>query len=92
LNGDPAVGWRAIQDAVGSLPRITIVKTSERYLHVICRSRLFGFIDDLELQLDPKTGVIAIRSASRIGYFDLGANRRRVEALRKQLKGDALIR
>ncbi|MFH0729028.1 MAG: DUF1499 domain-containing protein [Pseudomonadota bacterium] len=29
------------------------------------------------------TGVIAIRSASRVGYSDLGVNRRRVQALRE---------
>ena len=40
------------------------------------------FTDDLEFLLDRERGVIDVRSASRVGYSDLGANRKRVEALR----------
>ena len=92
LAGDPAIAWAEIQAKVKRFPRSTIVKATDRYLHVILKSRVFGFIDDLELRLDPQTKRIAIRSASRSGYFDLGVNRRRVENLRKQLKAAALIR
>ena len=91
LKGDRVAGWDAIRGVVGSLPRCTLVKVTDRYMHVECRSRLFRFIDDLELQLDPVTGVIAIRSASRVGYSDFGVNRRRVEALCKKLKEDGVI-
>jgi uncharacterized protein (DUF1499 family) len=91
LKGDPAMGWNAIRRVVSSLPRTTITLSTDRYLHAGCKSRLFGFVDDLELQLDPGTGVIAIRSASRVGYSDLGVNRRRVEDLRRKLKEDGLI-
>jgi hypothetical protein len=80
------------QVVISRLPRSTIVKATDRYLHVIQKRRLFGFIDDLELKLDPQTKMIAIRSASRKGYFDLGVNRRRIESLRKKLKAAALIR
>jgi len=61
-------------------------------VHVTQKSRFFGFIDDLELKLDPQSKTISIRSASRRGYYDLGVNRRRVENLRKQLKAAGLIR
>ena len=91
LKGDPAAGWDAIRDVVGSLPRCTLVKATDRYLYAECRSRLFRFIDDLELQLDPVTGVIAIRSASRVGYSDFGVNRRRIEALHKKLMDQGVI-
>lgn len=92
LVGDSANGWVAIQDVVGRLPRSRIVKATDRYLHVTQKSRVLGFIDDLELELDRQTKMIGIRSASRKGYFDLGVNRRRVENLRKQLKAAELIR
>jgi uncharacterized protein (DUF1499 family) len=91
LEGDLTTGWDTIRGVVGSLPRCTFVKATDRYLHAECRSWLFRFIDDLELQLDPVTGVIAIRSASRVGYSDLGVNRRRIEALRKKLKDQGVI-
>ena len=55
------------------------------YLHATVESRLFGFIDDLELAADPQRGVLEIRSESRLGDSDLGVNRRRVERLRAAL-------
>jgi uncharacterized protein (DUF1499 family) len=92
LVGDSANQWVAIEDVVNRLPRSRIVTATDRYLHVTLQSRVFGFIDDLELELDPQTKMISIRSASRKGYFDLGVNRRRVENLRKLLKAAELIR
>lgn len=56
------------------------------YLHAVCRSRLFGWADDLELRIDTEAGVVHVRSASRVGYSDLGVNRRRVERLRAALR------
>ncbi|MEI6847283.1 MAG: DUF1499 domain-containing protein [Chlorobiaceae bacterium] len=43
---------------------------------------VFGFIDDVEFRLCPKECVIHVRSASRLGFSDLGVNRARVEQLR----------
>lgn len=92
LLGDSASQWKAIQDVVGRLPRSRIIKATDRYLHVTLKSRVLGFVDDLELKLDPQTKMISIRSASRSGYFDFGVNRRRVENLRQQLTAAELIR
>ena len=87
-----AVGsWAAIREIVSGLPRCTIVKTTDRYLHATCKSRLFGFTDDLEMCLDPDTGIVDIRSAARSGYSDFGVNRKRVEGLRNLLKEKVLI-
>jgi len=83
--------WSMIRATVAGLDRTRIVKESEHYLHAECRSRLFGFIDDLELELNPSTGVVNIRSASRVGYSDLGVNRRRVEHLRELLLNSKII-
>ncbi len=91
LKGEVVAGWQAIQDVVSSLPRCKIIKTTDHYLHAECKSRVFGFVDDLELRLNPTTATIAVRSASRIGYSDLGVNRRRIEVLRQALKDKGLI-
>jgi len=40
-------------------------------------------VDDVEFRIDEAAGVIHVRSASRKGYWDLGVNRRRVEAIRE---------
>jgi len=92
LAGKSNTEWAEIKARVGRLPRAKIVTNSEWYVHATLKSRLFGFVDDLELKLDPHTQMIRIRSAARSGYYDLGVNRRRVENLRKQLKSAKLIR
>ncbi len=68
---------------VGQLPRTSLVTERENYLHFECRSKIFRFIDDLEFYLDAKSKSIQMRSASRIGYSDLGVNRDRANKIRK---------
>ena len=82
----PGVAWPEIAAVVKNLPRVTIVSETENGLRAECRSRLFRFVDDLELRLRPENGVVAVRSCSRQGYSDLGVNRRRVERLRDSLR------
>ena len=91
LKGDPNVSWPLIQDEIASMPRWTIVTATDNYIHVECKSRVFRFIDDLELYFNSSNGIISIRSASRVGYWDFGANRRRVELLRSELRTKQLI-
>lgn len=79
-------------DAVAAMSRLAaVIETQEGarivtrrpdYLHAEYQSKLMGFVDDLELLADPAAHVIHVRSASRLGYSDLGVNRARVEALR----------
>lgn len=84
--------WLAVHRALNSLRHVHIATESADYLHAECESAVFGFVDDLELHLRSVEGVIAVRSASRLGYFDLGANRRRVERLRAMLAGLGVVR
>ena len=72
-------------------PRTEIVASSPGYLHAECTSALMGYVDDLELHMRPSDGVIAVRSASRIGYGDMGVNRKRVEDLRTDLAGNGTV-
>ncbi|MEM7600262.1 MAG: DUF1499 domain-containing protein [Verrucomicrobiota bacterium] len=82
FDGDPNLAWAAARAAVAELPKTTIVISERNYLHAECSSPLFGFVDDLELKLSPNQQRIEIRSASRVGHSDMGANRKRVEQLR----------
>jgi len=43
------------------------------------------FVDDAEFWYDPNAQVIQVRSASRVGQSDMGANRMRIEAVRAAL-------
>ena len=65
-----------------------VVTKTDSYLHVEFTSRWMRFTDDLEFQLVADQGVIHVRSASRIGYSDLGANRDRVEKIRQHLAAE----
>ncbi len=71
--------------ALARLPRMKIVVDQGDYLHVEARTAILRFVDDLELLVEPERGLVQVRSASRLGVSDLGANRRRVEALRAEL-------
>ena len=62
-----------------------VIEHSEDYLRAEFRSRLFRFVDDLEVRLDDDKTTLHIRSGSRSGTSDLGVNRKRVEALRERL-------
>ena len=77
-----AEAFRRAAERLAAMPGTEIVRSEAGYLHAECKSSLFGFVDDLELHLDRQTGVLQVRSASRVGYSDLGANRRRVDSLR----------
>lgn len=72
-------------------PRVIVVRQTPEYVHATFRTRVWGFLDDVEFLADPGSGVIQVRSASRVGYSDLGANRRRIETLRSELSHDGVL-
>lgn len=92
LATEPAAAWSAIKQEVRNLARVRIISNGDSYLHAECRSRLLGFVDDLQLHLRPEEGIVAVRSASRLGYSDLGVNRHRVEKLRALLQKQNIVR
>ena len=63
---------------------ISSVKSEkDNFIYVEFVSKIFGFVDDVEFYFN-KPGVIEFRSASRIGYSDLGVNRNRMESIRSK--------
>ncbi len=92
LSASPDESWRVLREEVAALPRTTVIEETPNYLHAQCSSALFGFVDDLELHLRESANAVAVRSASRVGYSDLGVNRRRVERLRKALRARGVVR
>lgn len=81
--GDGVRALARLRQLIENQPRTTLVSSETDYLHAEFRSRWLGFVDDLELLIDPERRVIHVRSASRLGYSDLGVNRRRVDHLRQ---------
>ncbi|MEB3334837.1 MAG: DUF1499 domain-containing protein [Cyanobacteriota bacterium] len=78
---DPQGALSQLLPAVLALDGVELVDTSESYLHATVTSRLFGFVDDLELFADGPRGQLQARSQSRLGDSDLGVNGRRLERL-----------
>lgn len=64
------------------VPRTTILVSREDYIRAESRSRIFGFVDDVEFYFPVNQSQIEIRSSSRLGESDLGVNRRRLEQIR----------
>jgi len=82
----PERAWETLRRLVSSQPGATVTEPTATYLRAEFRSRIFGFIDDVEFLLDPESRLIHFRSASRVGHSDFGANRKRMKSIRVQLQ------
>ena len=78
FRGAPAFALERMAALVAARPRATVRHREADWLHAEFRSRVFGFVDDLDVEADAEAGVLRFRSASRLGYWDLGVNRRRM--------------
>jgi len=76
-----------ILDIIESLKRTKIINETENYIHVEFRTRTFKFVDDVEFYFDDTEKIIHFRSASRVGWSDMGVNRKRMEKIRKLYEG-----
>jgi uncharacterized protein (DUF1499 family) len=87
FDGPPEAAFERLKRALAAEPRTRVVEERQDQwtLRAEAASLLFRFVDDLEFQLDPERKLLHLRSASRVGYWDLGVNRRRAERLRAAL-------
>lgn len=85
LKVEPEQAWATLLAHLEGQPRFTVTANETDYLRVQARTRLLRFTDDVEFHLRTASNEIAMRSASRVGYSDLGANRKRLEGIRTAL-------
>jgi len=71
----------ALESAINQWSRSKIVSSTTRYIRAEFTSGLFRFVDDAEFYFDSDLKVIHVRSASRVGLYDFGVNRRRIEGI-----------
>jgi uncharacterized protein (DUF1499 family) len=86
-DGEPQAAYSQLIAIIKTLPRTTIIEQSSNYMRAEFRSQLFGFVDDVEFVLLENSNnqtTINFRSASRLGYSDLGANRSRMEDIKSK--------
>ena len=68
---------------IDSLKRTKIITDTENYIHIEFRTALFKFVDDVEFFFNDSEKLIHFRSAARLGYSDMGVNRKRMENITK---------
>lgn len=81
---DSTAALEQLSEVIRTTPRTEIVNQSNNYLHATYSSRIFGFVDDLELVASDDVTLEA-RSISRLGESDLGVNAQRIEKLGQSL-------
>ena len=91
FTGSAEATQRLLCDVLQDLPRTRIVSTRHGYIHAESRSRILGFVDDIEFFVDEDVGIIHLRSASRVGYYDFGVNRERAEVIRNAFNRRAAL-
>ncbi len=80
-----------VEVALTSLPRTQVVDRRANYLRAEATSRIFRFVDDVEVLVPPGEERLVVRSASRMGRSDLGVNLNRVRELHETLTESGLI-
>lgn len=81
---DPDAAFARLIEGIKRRPDATVIDQTATYLRVELRTTFFT--DDAEFLLDRERRLIQLRSASRVGYSDLGLNRRRIEEIRRQFR------
>ena len=82
--GELAAAKQRLRAVINGMPRTKMAEERDDYWRVEFTSFFLRFVDDVEFLFDPQAKVIQVRSASRVGYSDLGVNRKRVEEIRKR--------
>lgn len=84
--GTPAAAYQRILAAVLAEPRAYVVVDSAPYLRFAVPTRVFRFVDDVELLVDSVAHRIEFRSSARLGVNDFGVNRARMERVGVRLR------
>jgi len=66
---------------IAAMPRTKVVADEGNYIHATFTSLVFRFVDDVEFVIDDSAKQIHFRSAARVGYGDMGVNRKRMEEI-----------
>ncbi len=76
------LAYKKIQGILSKYKSAKIIKMDPSYIHAEFTSSIFKFIDDIEFHFVWEKKMIHIKSSSRIGYWDLGSNKKRIEEIK----------
>jgi len=77
---------RKIKKVLSEENRAKITLEDKNYIRAEFKIAVFGFIDDVEFLIDNEEKKIHFRSASRVGYSDLGVNKKRMIRIKHALE------
>jgi uncharacterized protein (DUF1499 family) len=82
--------WLQLKSWLSTREDWNIGKGTDDFLQAETMTPLMRFRDDVQLRYDHAAGLIHVRSSSRLGIGDMGANRRRVEMLRQLVSSESV--
>lgn len=78
--------YDAVLSYLKSEKGVAIVESGDFYIHAVFTTKIMRYKDDVEFLFPEESPTIDFKSASRIGYGDMGKNRKRMEEIREILK------
>jgi uncharacterized protein (DUF1499 family) len=84
FSGSAADAITRVKKIIAGMQRTQVINEAPNYLYAEFKSKLMGYVDDVEFFADENARLIHVRSASRLGYRDFNVNRERIEAIRAQ--------
>ncbi len=88
----PDAAFARARETARQMPRweVTRVLEAQGRIEATATSRVFGFVDDVVIRVrpDPSGTRVDLRSRSRLGRGDLGANAARIRAYARRLRQD----
>lgn len=86
FRGAGELALERMAQVIAAQPRARVRHREPGWLHAEFRSRTFGYVDDVDVEVDEAAGVLRFRSASRLGHWDVGVNRRRMKRLARAFR------
>jgi len=77
--------WQKLKSWIARQEGWEILVDDAYFVQAVVKTPVMGFRDDVQLLFLPDSQLVHVRSSSRLGLSDLGANARRIETLREQL-------
>lgn len=75
-----------VVSVISNMSGAEIKQRSDVYLYAVFTTKIMRFKDDVEVFLDDQAKLLHFRSASRLGYSDLGVNKKRYNSFANALK------
>ena len=85
-HGTPAQALDSIAEVISAASGAKVSNRTDDRVDAVFVTRIFRFKDDVSFLVDSTDNKIHFRSASRVGHSDLGANRKRMNALIPKIK------